>query len=210
VSPPSASAVCMQLKDRFLLWCWKLYQSRPINGDNIAFTTCAPQSGVVFTYKHDKHADRQKTELFRLLRPYNQTLHANRACPYPFCTHKLFQIRPLVSALWNYKNLVEFAPSQFFAYKSLIYKPKCCKFETLLQMGSCINDINFTEIKQGVGNFEIFAVFIFRAKNKIWTHECEIWHNASTVPNFTSNESTNQAKNLKIATWVNLMTTMLP
>jgi len=106
-----------------------------INGNNIALTVSTPIVQRYTDCKRDKQRKKEtnkQTPIFPLSPPCggncHQTWHVDRACPYHFWAQ--FHFLCLTSS-FGARGLRKFGgndPSQFCAYKFVIYKPNCTKF----------------------------------------------------------------------------------
>ena len=81
--------------------------------------------GSVCISRASSFLSRRRAALYR-----HQTWHVDRACPYHFWAHfdflcrtSSFGARGLQNFFWG-----ENYPSQFYAYKFVIYEPNCTKF----------------------------------------------------------------------------------
>jgi len=86
----------------------------------------------------------------------------NFARPYHLCITQTFSNPTRIFGTGGSKNLRRICPIAVFAYKFLIFVPKCANIKHLCRRDFCRNGINFTKIEQGsrpsVSNFAIFSV----------------------------------------------------
>jgi len=109
-----------------------MHQNRPINGKNIDLTMSVPIAQRYTDRKRDKQTNKKHPFFLsrrRAAADHRQTWHVDRACPYHFWAHLDFLCTTSTFGARGFRKLGGgIDPSQFCAYKFVIYEPNCTKF----------------------------------------------------------------------------------